>query len=65
HGEPYAYPYVSTDGREDTPINGPAYHVLRGGSYLNDSRYVRSAFRGVDESAQAQKGYGFRIVVLP
>ncbi|HEY3290511.1 MAG TPA: bifunctional serine/threonine-protein kinase/formylglycine-generating enzyme family protein [Anaerolineae bacterium] len=65
HGEPYAYPYVPTDGREDTPINGPAYHVLRGGSYLNDSRYVRSAFRGVDESAQAQKGYGFRIVVLP
>lgn len=65
HGEPYVYPYVPTDGREATPINGPAYHVLRGGSYLNDSRYVRSAFRGVDESAQAQKGYGFRIVILP
>ena len=65
NGQPYQYPYDPNDGRESSTTSTVAYHVLRGGSYLNDGSYVRSAFRGADESTQAQKGYGFRVVVLP
>jgi len=64
-GQPYPYPYDPHDGRELLDPNGVAYRVLRGGSYLNDASYVRSAFRGADDASQAHKGYGFRVVLLP
>ena len=64
-GQPYSYPYDPRDGRELLAPNGVAYRVLRGGSFLNDASYVRSAFRGADDVSQAHKGYGFRVVLLP
>ncbi len=54
-----AYPYQAGDGRENETASGR--RVLRGGSFLNDSRYARCACRrdalGI--------GGGFRVAASP
>ena len=37
------YPYNPTDGREDE--SGSGSRVVRGGSYVNNGRHVRCAYR--------------------
>jgi formylglycine-generating enzyme required for sulfatase activity len=57
------YPYDSRDGREDA--NGQGTRVLRGGSYNNNSRFVRCAARRKSMPETRSTDAGFRLVVCP
>ena len=56
------YPYRADDGREDPNASGS--RVLRGGSWFNLVRHVRSAFRNVALPASTSFDLGFRVVVI-
>jgi formylglycine-generating enzyme required for sulfatase activity len=58
------YPYSATDGREVAASREP--RVLRGGSFNNNARSVRSANRAYYYPPYARDGsLGFRVVVSP
>ena len=57
------YPYDVKDGREDRSDRGA--RVLRGGSFLNNARYVRSADRDGDNLYARSSGIGFRVCASP
>ena len=52
------YPYVATDGRENPTASG--YRVIRGGSWVDDPRGLRSAGRDGGDPAFRGIGLGFR-----
>jgi formylglycine-generating enzyme required for sulfatase activity len=54
-------PYKPDDGRED--LNLPTRRVGRGGSWTNDQRNVRCAFRFADPPTERYSNQGFRIAL--
>ncbi len=58
-----SYPYKADDGREDESAAGT--QVLRGGSFADDRRYARCAFRDDDDPDVRDDDLGFRVVVSP
>ncbi|HSS78170.1 MAG TPA: SUMF1/EgtB/PvdO family nonheme iron enzyme [Thermoanaerobaculia bacterium] len=59
----FKYPYDPADGREDLKAEAKMLRVMRGGSYFFDSRYVRCAVRGRNESGFRDVNIGFRVVL--
>lgn len=55
------YPYQAGDGREDLKASGS--RVVRGGSFLDDSRNARCAYRNGSYPALRNPNRGFRVVV--
>lgn len=55
------YPYVARDGRENLVADG--LRVLRGGSFVNDEKFVRAAYRNYDSPGSRYYYVGFRVVV--
>jgi formylglycine-generating enzyme required for sulfatase activity len=55
------YPYKANDGKEDEKATDA--YVLRGGSFLNNERLARCAFRGVERVDRFDFYIGFRVVV--
>jgi formylglycine-generating enzyme required for sulfatase activity len=49
----------------DESLKGDGRRVLRGGSFYNDQRYVRCAFRDVNFPYYGSRSRGFRVVVAP
>lgn len=64
-GEPwpakYTYPYIFDDGRESADLQ--TRRVGRGGSWTNDQRNARSAFRFADPPSERYTNEGFRIAM--
>jgi formylglycine-generating enzyme required for sulfatase activity len=56
------YPYKADDGREDETAAGS--RVVRGGSFRNNRRYARCAYRSRDEPDSSIFN-GFRVAVSP
>jgi formylglycine-generating enzyme required for sulfatase activity len=61
----FGYPYDPRDGRENLEAGDDALRVLRGGAFLNDSRYVRCAYRFRNLPYSDDGNRGFRVVVPP
>jgi len=61
NGQPYRYPYVPHDGREEFNAPDLARRVLRGASFLHPFKFARNSFRR--SASQLLKGVdiGFRI----
>jgi iron(II)-dependent oxidoreductase len=57
------YPYQPDDSREDLEGEGP--RVVRGGSWFDDQRGVRCAYRHWDDPDDRDLNLGFRVVVSP
>jgi toxoflavin biosynthesis protein ToxD len=62
HSMKWAYPYRAEDGRE-REIDG-AKHVIRGGSYDNESKFVRCAMRSGGDTKFHSITLGFRIALI-
>jgi len=58
-----AYPYKAGDGREAEKASGA--RVLRGGSFSDDDRYVRCAYRDHSSPDSRHGSLGFRLCVSP
>ncbi len=60
----YAADYYAKSPREDPtgPPNG-GYRVLRGGCWINDGGYCRSALRGLNRATLRHSDVGFRAAV--
>ncbi len=58
-----SYPYEPFDGRED--LEKKAVRVLRGGSFMNDSKFVHCAVRNWYVPAYRDSFIGFRLVLVP
>jgi len=54
------YPYKPDDGREDE--KAPGYRVLRGGSFNNNERNARCAYRNDNDIKNFNNNIGFRVV---
>jgi formylglycine-generating enzyme required for sulfatase activity len=61
----YRYPYTLTDGREDLDARHDVLRVVRGGSFGEDHRSVRCAYRVSGLSYLLDRYVGFRVVVHP
>lgn len=61
----YKYPYNSRDGRENSKAGDDVLHVLRGGSFVNETRLVRAAFRNWYLPNDWNGNLGFRVVLAP
>jgi len=57
------YPYAANDGREDPTTEG--WRVLRGGSWSDEHRNARCAFRYGFDPAGRYSDTGFRVVFVP
>ena len=57
----FVYPYDPADGRED--LNIPTRRVGRGGSWTNDERNARCAFRFADLPSERYSNQGFRVAL--
>ena len=57
------YPYSPGDGLEDPKARGD--RVVRGGSWFNDKRFVRCAYRNGIRPGNRDVSVGFRVVVSP
>jgi formylglycine-generating enzyme required for sulfatase activity len=58
----YGYPYDPDDGRENAKAAQDVQRVLRGGSFLNNRKNSRCAFRGADIPYRVAFRIGFRVV---
>lgn len=56
------YRGLPTDGSANLTIGDPTKRVLRGGSWIYFSQYLRSANRFMNEPTERDSGIGFRIV---
>jgi iron(II)-dependent oxidoreductase len=61
----FVYPYSSQDGREDQSAGESVYRIIRGGSYKDDLKGVRSACRDLDPPNYSLSNLGFRVFVVP
>jgi formylglycine-generating enzyme required for sulfatase activity len=62
----FGYPYKREDGREDLEASSEVLRVLRGGSFIFNSRLARCAYRFRLEPFYRYVNLGFRVaVVLP
>lgn len=61
----FIYPYDSADGREDQQAGREDYRIIRGGSFKDDERGVRSACRDLDPTGYALNNLGFRVFITP
>jgi formylglycine-generating enzyme required for sulfatase activity len=57
----WPYPYIPADGRED--LAGDWRRVVRGGSFSDDPRFVRCAYRGDFGPGLRSSRIGFRLVL--
>lgn len=65
-GKPqYSYPYQFKDGREKLDAPDNVLRVARGGSFVNDARFVRCASRNGFDPRARYDDVGFRVVVAP
>ena len=65
HKHIFGYPYRLDDDREDLTKGTDWSRVVRGGSYYNESRYMRCSFRGRDLPDYPSWYYGFRVCLSP
>jgi len=61
----YVYPYLIQDGRENQSAGEEYYRIIRGGSYKDDLKAVRSACRDIDPPHYSLSNLGFRVFVAP
>ena len=61
----YVYPYVGGDGRENQGAGDGAYRIIRGGSFKDDMKGVRSACRDLDPPHYSLNNLGFRVFAAP
>jgi formylglycine-generating enzyme required for sulfatase activity len=61
----YVYPYQADDGRENLDAGDDVRRVVRGGSFLDNQRLARCAFRYWNLPYFSWYYYGFRVVVSP
>lgn len=61
----FVYPYTSRDGREQYSVGEAFYRIIRGGSYKDDRRGVRSACRDLDPPHYSLSNLGFRVLAAP
>ncbi len=59
------YPYVPNDGRENLKAPDSESRVVRGGSFLDDARYVRCSYRFRHVPLDRYDYVGFRVVLSP
>ena len=58
----FGYPYAATDGRENLSAPDTVLRVLRGGSFRNDARGVRCAYRVRNDPLYRLGRISFRVV---
>ena len=61
----FVYPYQSEDGRENQSAGDRFYRIIRGGSFKDDIKGVRSACRDLDPPNYSLNNLGFRVFVAP
>ena len=61
----FRYPYDPADGRENLEAGNEVLRVLRGGSFYNDRRSARCAYRRRLYPHGVWSDGGFRVVVFP
>jgi formylglycine-generating enzyme required for sulfatase activity len=61
----YVYPYVRDDGRENQRAGDNVYRIIRGGSFKDDMKGVRSACRDLDPPHYSLNNLGFRVFAAP
>lgn len=61
----FYYPYDAEDGRERLDAGPDVFRVIRGGSFKNDQRAVRSACRDIDPPNYSLNNLGFRVFIVP
>ena len=59
----YRYPYVATDGREDSGASHHFSRVVRGGSWTNGTIPCRADYRGQEHPFDRTMLHGFRLCV--
>lgn len=59
------YQRLPVDGSANTNIGNSDLRILRGGSYFDNDKNCRSAFREKDKPSAAYSNYGFRVVARP
>ena len=61
----YVYPYVGDDGRENQSAGDGSFRIIRGGSFKDDMKGVRSACRDLDPPYYSLNNLGFRVFAAP
>ena len=61
----FVYPYNPLDGREHLGAGDDYFRIIRGGSYKDDIRGVRSACRDLDPPRYSLSNLGFRVFIAP
>ncbi len=61
----FQYPYKAEDGLENLDADRNVLRILRGGAFINESRYVRCADRDRDNPNYGDWNIGFRVVLSP
>lgn len=61
----FVYPYLSTDGRQNQRASEEFYRIIRGGSFKDDNKGVRSACRDLDLPNFSLNNLGFRVFLAP
>ncbi len=61
----FVYPYNPADGREELNAGSEVYRIIRGGSYKDDRKGVRTAVRDLDPPLYALSNLGFRVFAGP
>jgi formylglycine-generating enzyme required for sulfatase activity len=61
----FRYPYGAADGREDIEVSNKYIRVLRGGSFIFNSRNARCAYRLRSSPVNRLFYFGFRVVLSP
>jgi formylglycine-generating enzyme required for sulfatase activity len=61
----FIYPYNPQDGRQDLRAGQEHYRIIRGGSYKNDYKAVRTTCRDIDPPHYALSNLGFRVFLAP